>query len=83
MVFGSTFHPLPELDRIDGEQMEFEWKIFPRFTTLGILDEIQKTMISEFKCEPEHFKGRTIIMSMYNDTLIGENEETEKLYCES
>ena len=31
-----------ELNRIDGMQTEFEWKIFPGFTTLGILKEIQK-----------------------------------------
>ena len=46
---------LKDLDRIDGEPMEFEWTIFPGFTTLGIVDEIQKTM-TESKCEPEQFK---------------------------
>ena len=40
---------------------------FPGFTTLGILDEIQKTMISELKCEPGHSEGSIIFMSMYND----------------
>ena len=55
------------MDRIDGEPMEFEWKNFPGSTTLGILDEIQRTMISELKCDPEQFKGRVIFMSMYND----------------
>ena len=49
------------------EQMEFNWKISASFTKLGILDEVRKTMISEWKCEPEHFKGRIIFMSMYND----------------
>ena len=57
---------LKELDRIDEESMEFEWKLFPGFTTLGILSEIQK-MMSELKCEPEQFQGRIIFMSMYND----------------
>ena len=33
-----------ELDRIDGEPMEFEWKIFPGFTTLQILAKIQNMM---------------------------------------
>ena len=28
-----------ELDRIDGKPMEFEWMIYPRFTTLQILLE--------------------------------------------
>ena len=40
-----------ELDRIDGEPMEFEWKTFPS-TTLGILGEIQK-MMTEIQCELE------------------------------
>ena len=51
---------LKDLDRIDGEQMEFEWP-------LGILDENHKKMMSESKCELEHFQGRIIFMSMYND----------------
>ena len=39
---------------------------FTGFTTLGILDEIQK-MRTESKCEPEQLKGRIIVMPMYND----------------
>ena len=31
-----------ELDRIEGEPMDFEWMIYPGFTTLLILLEIQK-----------------------------------------
>ena len=46
--------------------MEFEWKNFPGFTTSGILDEIQN-MMAELKCEPEHFQGWIIFMSMFND----------------
>ena len=57
---------LKDLDPIDGEPMEFEWKNLSGFTTFGILDEVQK-MISELKCEPEQLKGRIIFMSMYND----------------
>ena len=57
---------LKDLDRIDGEPMELEWKNFPGFTTWGILDEIQK-MMTESKCEPEQFQGRIIFMSMYSD----------------
>ena len=57
---------LKDLDRIDEEPMEFEWTNFPRFTSKGVLDEIQR-MMTESKCEPEQFKGRVIFMSMYND----------------
>ena len=49
-----------------GEPMELEWKNFTGFTSLGILDEIQK-MMTESKCEPEQFQGRIIFMSMYSD----------------
>ena len=65
-----------ELDRIDGEPMEFEWKIFPGFTTLQILAEIQNVM-TEIKCEPEQFQGRIIIMSMCNDVVWWEKVNKE------
>ena len=58
--------------------MEFEWKIVPRFTTLGILVEIQKTTTAELKRELEQFKGRIIFVSMYND-IDWENEETKRI----
>ena len=57
--------------------MEFEWTILPGFTTLGILDEIQKTMTNEFKCEHEHFKGMIIFMSMYSDIGLGKRGNGE------
>ena len=57
-----------DLNRIDGELMEFEWKIFPGFTTLDILEEIQK-FLSGLQCEPEQFNDRIIFMSMYNDMV--------------
>ena len=59
---------LKDLDRINGEPMEFEWKNFPGFTTVGIFDEILKIM-AESRCEPEKFQGRIIFMSMYNDII--------------
>ena len=51
--------------------MQFGWKKFPGFTTLGILEDIQK-MMTELQCEPEQFKGRIIF------TLYEKNEETQK-----
>ena len=59
-----------ELNRIDGQPMEFEWKIFPGFTTVAILNEIQQ-MMGELQCEPENFTGRIIFMSMFNDICVG------------
>ena len=60
-----------ELDRIDGEAVEFEWKNFPGFTTLQIHAEIQNIMI-EIQCESGQFPGQIIFMSMYNDIVWGE-----------
>ena len=68
---------LKDLHRIDGEPMELEWKIFPGFTTVGTLEDIQKYM-TELQCEPEQFKGRIIFQSMYNDIVW--REETQKLF---
>ena len=57
-----------DLSRIDGQIMEFEWKIFPGLTTMGILNQIQQ-MTGELQCEPENFTGRIIFMSMFNDIV--------------
>ena len=57
-----------ELNRIDGQLVEFEWKIFTGFTTVGILNEIQQ-MMGKLRCEPETFTGKIIFMSMFNDIV--------------
>ena len=58
-------------------QTEFDWKIFPGFTTLDILEEIQNYM-QEQQCEPEQFTDRIIFMSMFNDIARREKENVEK-----
>ena len=35
------------LDRIDGEPMEFEWNIFPRFNTLQVSQELQELLLRQ------------------------------------
>ena len=55
------------LDTIDGEPIEFEWNIFPGFTTLELVREVQKFMSK--MGEPEQFQGRIIFMSMFNDII--------------
>ena len=49
--------------------MEFEWNIFPGFTTLQLVDEVQKFMNK--MSDPAHFQGRIIFMSMFNDIIWG------------
>ena len=55
-----------ELLGINGEAIEFEWNIFPGFTSLQILQEIQDDL-QKRNSEPEKFTDRIIFMSMFND----------------
>ena len=67
MVFGQQ---LFKIFRNDGQPMEFEWKIFPGLTAMGILNQIQQ-MMGELQCEPGKFTGKIIFMSMFNDIVLG------------
>ena len=66
-----------ELDRIDGDPMEFEWTN-SQDTTLGIHSRQDVLKMTELKCEPEHFQGRIIFMSMYNHIVWRERRNTGK-----
>ena len=55
-----------DVNRIDGLPTEFEWKMFPGITTLGLLEKIQSLM-RDLQCEPEHSKDMIIFVSVYND----------------
>ena len=68
------------LDRINGEPMEFEWNIFPRFTTLQLCSKVQE-LLSRLNGEPEKFTGRIIFMSMFND--ISWRSKDNKKECKS
>ena len=59
---------------LDGEPIDFEWKKFQGFTTLTILREIQKDLARK-KIEPDNFKDRIIIMSMFNDIEWKKNDD--------
>ena len=54
------------LDTIDGEPMEFEWNIFPGFTTLQLCHKVQELQL-RLSVTLEKFTGRIIFMSMFND----------------
>ena len=55
--------------------MEFEWNIFPGFTTLQLVQEVQKFMNK--MSDPEQLQGRIIFMPMFNDIIwrIKDNEK--------
>ena len=55
-----------DYDAINGESTEFEWNIFPGFTTLQLCDKISD-LLSTMGQTPESFTGRILFMSMFND----------------
>ena len=55
-----------DYDAINGESTEFEWNIFPGFTTLQLFDKISD-LLSSMGQTPESFTGRILFMSMFND----------------
>ena len=68
------------LDRIDGEPIEFEWNIFPGFTTLQLSHKVLELLLRLGET-PEKFTGRIIFMSMFNG--ISWRSRDNKKECES
>ena len=56
-----------DYDGINGEPTEFEWNIFPGFTTLQLCGKVND-LLSNLGETPETFTGRILFMSMFNDT---------------
>ena len=56
--------------------MEFEWNIFPGFTTLQLCNKVQE-FLSKMS-EPEDFTGRIIFMSMFNDISWGSEDNEQE-----
>ena len=55
-----------DYDAINGESTEFEWNIFPGFTTLQLCGKIND-LLSDLGQTPETFTGRILFMSMFSD----------------
>ena len=51
---------------ISGEPTEFEWNMFPGFTTLQLYGKVTD-LLSRLRETPETFTGRILFMSMFND----------------
>ena len=64
-----------DMNRIDGEPMEFEWKIFPGITTLGLLEEDSKIYDKITKMNLSSSKEGSSSCRC-STTLNGENQET-------
>ena len=59
---------------IDGEGIEFEWTVFPRFSPLSILEKIQEDLEMR-RIQPKEFTDQTIFMSMFNVIVWNTNDE--------
>ena len=55
-----------DYDGINGEPTEFEWNIFPGFTTLQLCGKVTDPL-SRLGETPEIFTGRILFMSMFNE----------------
>ena len=66
-----------DYDAINGEPTEFEWNIFPGFTTLQLCGKIN-VLLSDLGQTPETFTGRILFMSMFNDISCDKNGNKEE-----
>ena len=62
----TTSESYRDYDGINGEPTEFEWNIFPGFTTLQLCGTVTD-LLSKLRETPETFTGRILFMSMFND----------------
>ena len=66
-----------DYDGISGEPTEFEWNIFPGFTTLQLCGKV-KDLLSRLGETPETFTGRILLMSMFNDISCGTKDNEDE-----
>ena len=73
----TTSQSYRDFDGISGEPTEFEWNIFPGFTTLQLCGKVTD-LLSRLGEAPETFTGRILFMSMFNDiSCDGKGNEEE------
>ena len=66
-----------DFEYIKGESTEFEWHIFPGFTSLQLCDRISN-LLSSLGQSPETFTGRILFMSMFNDISCDRKDNKEQ-----
>ena len=72
----TTSQSYRDYDGISGEPTEFEWNIFPGFTTLQLYGKVTD-LLSRLGESPETFTGRILFMSMFND-ISCDNKDNEE-----
>ena len=71
-----------DYDGINGEPTEFEWNIFPGFTTLQLCGKVND-LLSDLGETPETFTGRILFMSMFNDISCDRKGNEEECVANS
>ena len=66
-----------DYDGINGESTEFEWNIFPGFTTLQLCNKISD-ILSHMGQTPAIFTGRILFMSMFDDISCDRNDNKDE-----
>ena len=66
-----------DYDGINGEPTEFQWNIFPGFTTLQLCGKVTD-LLSRLGETPEIYTGRILFMSMFNDISCDGKGNKEK-----
>ena len=66
-----------DYDAINGKSTEFEWNIFPGFTTLQLCDKVSN-LLSSMGQTPESFTGRILFMSMFNDIFCESHDNKDE-----
>ena len=68
-----------DYDGINGEPTEFEWNIFPGFTTLQLCGKVID-LLSDLGQTPETFTGRILFMSMFNDISCDRKRQQRRMF---
>ena len=68
-----------ELQGLDGEPINFEWKIFPGVTALNLLHKVQADLEDQHII-PEKFSDRIIFRTMFNDIDFDKKDNENSCY---
>ena len=70
-----------DCEDVSGESTEFEWNIFPGFTSLQLCDKISN-LLSSLGQSPETFTGRIPFMLMFNDISCDRKDNKDGCFKE-
>ena len=78
----TTSQSYRDYDGISGEPTEFEWNIFPGFTTLQLCGKVTD-LFSRLGETPENFTGRILFMSTFHDISCGTKDNERECLADA